>query len=364
VTCQSANAATVTAVVQALPTVSTTSPVARCGVGAVTLSASAAGGTTTAMTYIWKVGAAAQITTAASSYTAPDVAVGSTTYSVTVRNDNGCVSSSAAAGTITVTAVPTITLTSGSSVQTVILGTAITQVKYTTANASSVTVSNLPSGVTGAWASNVLTISGTPTAAGVNGYTVTTANGNSCSNTTASGAIVAASGFSSSSTWSYASLAWSDVVVAEPSNCTKTNTFSLSGAPTQYKVYNGRYYYTWACATGGSDGGTNAELCPSPWRLPTKDDFINLDKAFGGSGSSRSETRSWIDQYYVANWGADYGGYGSGSSINNVKSHGYYWSSTETRNIGVYILFFVTDGSLFPNYEYSKYYGLQVRCVK
>jgi uncharacterized protein (TIGR02145 family) len=99
-------AATGTITVHAVPTVITTNPAAICGTGAVTLTATASGGTTTAMTYTWKVGAAAAQTTTANTYS-PTVSAGST-YSVTVTNANGCVSA-AATGTITV--APALTQT-------------------------------------------------------------------------------------------------------------------------------------------------------------------------------------------------------------------------------------------------------------
>jgi hypothetical protein len=87
----------------AAPTVSTSDP-DRCGAGAVTLTATASG-TTTANTYTWIVGGGAPQTTTSGSYS-PSVALGSTTYSVTVTNAAGC-TSAAATGTITVNALPT-----------------------------------------------------------------------------------------------------------------------------------------------------------------------------------------------------------------------------------------------------------------
>ncbi|MDR1405993.1 MAG: hypothetical protein LBI89_02160 [Prevotellaceae bacterium] len=94
-------------IVSALPVVGTTSPAARCGAGAVTLTATAGGGTTTSMTYTWKVGAAAATTTAGS-YPVANAAVGSTAYSVSVRNAAGC-TSTVATGAITVNALPEAT---------------------------------------------------------------------------------------------------------------------------------------------------------------------------------------------------------------------------------------------------------------
>ncbi|RBA27302.1 hypothetical protein, partial [Flavobacterium tibetense] len=55
--------------------------------------------------------------------------------------------------------------------------TAITTINLATTGATGATFSGLPAGVTGSWAGNVATISGTPTAAGTFNYTVTTTGG-------------------------------------------------------------------------------------------------------------------------------------------------------------------------------------------
>jgi hypothetical protein len=70
----------------------------------------------------------------------------------------------------------TITLTSapGTNTQTRCVGAAITSITYATTNVSGVTFSGLPAGVSGSWSSNVATISGTPTAAGVYNYSIFT----------------------------------------------------------------------------------------------------------------------------------------------------------------------------------------------
>jgi pectinesterase len=66
---------------------------------------------------------------------------------------------------------------SGSSSQTITLGTALTSFYYTWANATGVTVTGLPAGVTATISSPNVTISGTPTVAGTFTYTITTTGG-------------------------------------------------------------------------------------------------------------------------------------------------------------------------------------------
>ncbi|MFN5986790.1 MAG: hypothetical protein ACK42B_07880, partial [Chitinophagaceae bacterium] len=54
----------------------------------------------------------------------------------------------------------------GTDSQSICVNTAITSITYTTTGATGATFSGLPSGVTGTWSSNRVTISGTPTVTG------------------------------------------------------------------------------------------------------------------------------------------------------------------------------------------------------
>ena len=111
------------------------------------------------------------------------------TYTVTLIG--GTCAPTTATGTITVTDVNSVTLTSaaGTDNQTVCQGSPITDITYATTGATGVVVTGLPAGVTGSWASNVVTITGTPTASGVFNYTVNLTGGGSCGTTTATGTI-------------------------------------------------------------------------------------------------------------------------------------------------------------------------------
>ncbi|HNX89695.1 MAG TPA: hypothetical protein PKH58_11470, partial [Paludibacteraceae bacterium] len=94
---------------------------------------------------------------------------GAYTYTVTLSGGCGVISTT---GTITVTPNNTISLTAGGT-QTKCINTAITSTTYSTTGATGASVTGLPAGVTGAYASNVVTISGTPTVSGAYTYTVT-----------------------------------------------------------------------------------------------------------------------------------------------------------------------------------------------
>jgi hypothetical protein len=82
-----------------------------------------------------------------------------------------------------------LTSAAGSNAQTVCINSSITNITYTTTAATGATISGLPTVVTGSWANNVVTISGTPPVSGVSPYTYTiTLTGGGCSNT-ATGSI-------------------------------------------------------------------------------------------------------------------------------------------------------------------------------
>ncbi|MGX7668407.1 PKD-like domain-containing protein, partial [Flavobacterium pedocola] len=105
------------------------------------------------------------------------------TFNYTVTTTGGCPPATAT-GTITVN--PLNTIVAGTS-QTVCINTAITTINLATTGATGATFAGLPAGVTGSWAANTATISGTPTAAGTFNYTVTTTGG--CPPATATGTI-------------------------------------------------------------------------------------------------------------------------------------------------------------------------------
>jgi hypothetical protein len=81
------------------PAVGNPNSPSRCNAGAVTLSATVSGGTTTAMTYTWNVNGT-NYTTTTNSYTTASLS-SSATYTVKVKNANNC-ESNTASGNITV----------------------------------------------------------------------------------------------------------------------------------------------------------------------------------------------------------------------------------------------------------------------
>jgi hypothetical protein len=108
---------------------------------------------------------------------------------ITVTNPDGqiktspvCIFTTAASCSSTLTSAP------GTNNQTRCINSPVTAITYATTAATGATFSGLPAGVTGAWASNVVTISGAPTAPGTFNYIVHLTGG-SCSSETANGTI-------------------------------------------------------------------------------------------------------------------------------------------------------------------------------
>jgi hypothetical protein len=95
------------------------------------------------------------------------------TYSGVVRMSGGCTSGQFEPSVnITVLDSNIITLTSGSENQSVPRNTAMTDITFSTVGATGARFRGLPSGVTGIWAANTVTISGTPVATGTYRYIV------------------------------------------------------------------------------------------------------------------------------------------------------------------------------------------------
>ena len=120
-------------------------------------------------------------------------------YEITyiIPASGGCVSSNVSTN-VSILLLPTLTLSSAitSSNQVLCVNAPITPIQYTFGgNATGVSVSGLPAGVTYAINGNIVTISGTPTTtlAGVFNYTIT-ATGNTCGAPNLSGTIEVTSG--------------------------------------------------------------------------------------------------------------------------------------------------------------------------
>ena len=107
-----------------------------------------------------------------------------TTYTATATNAAGCTSSN----TVTITVTPTNTAGTASSTPTLCANSLLTNITHSTTGATGIgTATGLPAGVTAAWASNAITISGTPTASGTFNYSIPLTGG--CGSVNATGTI-------------------------------------------------------------------------------------------------------------------------------------------------------------------------------
>jgi gliding motility-associated-like protein len=152
---------------------------------------SVANGSSTLAQWTWDFGDGSPVVVRTSStnevhtYTTP----GTYTATLQVETTTGC-ESTVYSMQITILNDGTITLSSapGTDNQTVCINTPITNITYAVGGSSNGgSVTGLPAGVSGSYAGGVITISGTPTVAGVFTYTVTTTG--PCVNPTTTGTI-------------------------------------------------------------------------------------------------------------------------------------------------------------------------------
>ena len=113
---------------------------------------------------------------------------GATTITINYLT-NGCVSRTTSGNTATITVTPNNTAGAPSSSPTLCVNTAISpNITIATIGATGIgTATGLPTGVTAAWASNTITISGTPSASGTFNYTIPLTGG--CGSVNATGTI-------------------------------------------------------------------------------------------------------------------------------------------------------------------------------
>jgi hypothetical protein len=140
---------------------------------------------TNATGYTWQVPSGWTVNTGIGTTTIT-VTSGTTGGTITVTADNSHGSSNPQTKIVTVTA--TNTASNASSTPTVCINTAFTPITHTTTGATGIgTATGLPTGVTASWASNTITISGTPTASGTFNYSIPLTGG--CGVVNATGTI-------------------------------------------------------------------------------------------------------------------------------------------------------------------------------
>jgi len=173
--------------------------------------------------------------------------------------------------------------------------------------------------------------------------------------------------FHSTNTWTIegrgVTQVWSDAVTA--SNCQKTafagatNVDGLNADCRSNPNAPGDFF-SWCAVVRFAD-----KLCPYPWRVPTLQDFSDLDRALGGLGVGHNRNDlQFVNQNYISLWGGVFGG--SSWSNGNLQSlgSGLYWSQTDFTPQRGRNLSFGTNGRITPGDHTEKGSGLSVRCVK
>jgi uncharacterized protein (TIGR02145 family) len=117
------------------------------------------------------------------------------------------------------------------------------------------------------------------------------------------------------------------------------------------------YLYSWSYVDENA-----SVLCPSPWRVPTRDDFTYLDIALGGTGENEQSVDGGT-RYNGTAWGGSYGGLAASNSLAGQGSDGYYWTTTQYNGDNGYSLAYYSDFTS-PSKYHVKLYGYAVRCVK
>ena len=247
------------------------------------------------------------------------------TFNYTVNTTGPCITPTAT-GTINVTNVATITLTSapGSDNQTVCINNPIANITYVVGGTGTGgSVSGLPTGVTGNYAGGVITISGTPTVPGTFNYTANTTG--PCGTPSATGTIIV----NDNSTLSLSSAPGSNVqticINTALSSITYTvggggtgasitagslpagvngvysgGVFTISGSPTVSGTFNFTVGTVGPCINTTQSGtitvtpdGTLTLTSPSGTNNQTvciNTPISNIDYAIGGSGTGASIT--------------------------------------------------------------------------
>jgi uncharacterized protein (TIGR02145 family) len=314
----------------------------------------------------------------------------------------------------------TNTAATPSSNPTLTPNTALTPITIATTGATGIDTTNsgLPAGVTASWSANLITISGTPTAAGTSSYTIPLTGG--CGTVSATGTITVSVCPSPNITYNsdnYKTVGiGAQCWMAENLRTRKYNdgtdipfdasggasgstmqTWGVtSGAHTLYRhdstsspsnLTKYGYLYNWYAAKGIiSAGGTSTKnICPTGWHVPTESDWNKLVKSIdsGADTSSTSSTQSteagtkmkkddaalWLSLNQGTNtsgFSALPGGYrGSAGSFNLVRDFAFFWSATELNIYDAwYRILNGDDGNVDRDNFYNKSSGMSIRCLK
>jgi uncharacterized protein (TIGR02145 family) len=185
--------------------------------------------------------------------------------------------------------------------------------------------------------------------------------------------VLGKASFATDSTWIVSNgtitQTWSDVV--QTVDCGNKTTFNGGNSTSGYNIdcrsnpSQKGDLFSWRAVAELKD-----ELCPDDWRVPTREDFRNLDIAMGGTG----ELRGYADGSYEFGmekylnpsvWGSPRSGICNPDGSLNYQGYDifFYWSQSESNVNRGFGLVFMT-GQIHPQSDENKNQGFPLRCVR
>jgi len=177
---------------------------------------------------------------------------------------------------------------------------------------------------------------------------------NRCNIHTPAWVILGTQSFATDSVWLTDTLLWSDAVSF--STCNKTSFDGGTISPPVFNVdcrsnpgFKGDLFSWCAVYRFGH------LLCPYPWRVPTREEFINLDLSLGGTG--HSQTPEFVLDNFINRWGGMFGGRClSDGMLTDQGIDGLYWSQTARELTNSFALIYSINGFIYTQ-------GFPVRTV-
>jgi hypothetical protein len=224
----------------------------------------------------------------------------SDTYYAVATSAAGCESSTMSVS-VTIKPVPAITPVSGSGPanQIVDQNTAITAMTYTATNSAVISMSgNFPAGITGTPSGSSYTISGTPTAVGTFGYSLTATAANGCISTAGGAFTVNIACPTSIPTTLCPQCAWDGAAWVDC--CVTSHIYPFDGTPyivQRWSALNDATFYSGASGPGSDKNGrantaaisstyyySAVQICKNlgtGWYLPAYEELVNMGRGIG-----------------------------------------------------------------------------------
>ncbi|MCL2417122.1 MAG: Ig-like domain-containing protein [Bacteroidales bacterium] len=180
-------------------------------------------------------------------------------------------------------------------------------------------------------------------------------------NTPGWGASLGTVGFVTTQEWPVGNQIWSDAVTA--TGCDKTNFYGGSNNNFNADCRSNPGFpgdlFSWCAVIR-----FQAELCPTPWRVPTIQDFRDLDTALGGSGMGNLPSGDTVlRDMYIYSWGVVFGG--ASDALGNLPTgnrNAHYWSQTDSPPWAASWVVAVNGRTGTASTQKSN--GLPLRCVR